>query len=96
MYLLFTPQDGKSAIFLARENRHTEVAQLLTDYSSMRREKSAGNPKLALKKEFFRAAEEGNVDKVRQILCLGMNASASDIKEGVFIQVTITGMVSAE
>lgn len=87
-----TNTDGKSAIFLARENRHTEVAQLLTDYSSMRSEKSFGNPKLALKKEFFRAAEEGNVDAVRQILCLGMNASASDMKEGVYIEVTVTGM----
>jgi len=66
-------KDGKTAVFLAREKGFSEVAQLITEVSSLRREKAAGNPKLALKKQFFAAAEDGELDRIKHMLSLSIN-----------------------
>jgi ankyrin repeat protein len=68
-----TNKDGKTAVFLAREKGFSEVAQLITEVSSLRREKAAGNPKLALKKQFFQAAEDGELDRIKHMLSLSIN-----------------------
>ena len=73
-----TNSDGKSAIFLARESGFHEIAQLLTHASSVRHkrhallteEKEEGKEK-ALNYELFRAAEYGDISKVKHLLQLG-------------------------
>ena len=73
-----TNSDGKSAIFLARESGFHEIAQLLTHASSLRHkrhallteEKEEGKEK-ALNYELFRAAEYGDISKVKHLLQLG-------------------------
>ena len=73
-----TNSDGKSAIFLARESGFHEIAQLLTHASSVRHkrhallteEKEEGKEK-ALNYELFRAAEYGDISKVKHLLLLG-------------------------
>ena len=73
-----TNSDGKSAIFLARESGFHDIAQLLTHASSLRHkrhallteEKEEGKEK-ALNYELFRAAEYGDISKVKHLLQLG-------------------------
>ena len=80
-----TNGDGKSAIFLARESGYHEIAQLLTHASSVRHQRHARlneekeEGEKTLNYELFRAAEYGDVLKVRHLLELGRQ----DVKEHV-------------
>jgi ankyrin repeat protein len=70
--------DGKSAIFLARESGHHEIAQLLTHASSVRHKRHtllAGHQQedeneRILNYELFRACEFGDLSKVKHLLSL--------------------------
>jgi len=58
---------GKSAIFLARERNHTEIAQMLTTASSNRTKKANGP---SLQFQFFAAAEDGDLNQMRHLIQL--------------------------
>lgn len=58
---------GKSAIFLARERNHTDIAQLLTTASSNRTKKTNGP---SLQFQFFAAAEDGDLSQMRHLIQL--------------------------
>lgn len=80
--------DGKSAIFLAREGGYTQIAQALTAASSARSLKHQtghnavtvngkdGERVKELNHEFFRAAECGDLAKVRHLLELNRSSSS--------------------
>ena len=80
-----TNGDGKSAIFLARESGYHDIAQLLTHASSVRHKRHARlneekeEGEKTLNYELFRAAEYGDLSKVRHLLELGRQ----DTKEHV-------------
>lgn len=59
--------NGKSAIMLARERQHTDIAQLLTTASSNRTKKSAVP---SLQFQFFQAAEDGDLGHMRYLIQL--------------------------
>jgi ankyrin repeat protein len=76
--------EGKSAIFLARENGFPNIAQLLTEASSLRHrrhtrlhlnqnnEKNEAESIRTLNSEFLRAVEAGDIEKVRHLLNLSI------------------------
>lgn len=81
-----TNSDGKSAIFLARESGHADIAQLLTETSSTRhrrhhRHQHGDTAERSLNHEFFRAAEAGDIDKVKHLLSLSQQQEAATTKK---------------
>jgi len=84
-----TNNDGKSAIFLARESGHPAIAQALTHASSSRHRKhtegaaarqntsihpESGEQRKELNHQLLQAAEGGDIAKVKHLLQLGRNA----------------------
>ena len=80
-----TNSDGKSAIFLARESGFHEIAQLLTHASSLRHKRHAllneekEEGEKTLNYELFRAAEYGDISKVRHLLELGRHEAKDHV-----------------
>ena len=85
-----TNNDGKSAIFLARESGHPAIAQALTNASSSRHRKhtegasarnntsvsESGEETKQLNHQLHQAAECGDIAKVKHLLQLGRNSTA--------------------
>lgn len=84
--------DGKSAIFLARESGHPAIAQALTHASSSRHRKhtegasarnntsvhpESGEKTKQLNHQLLQAAECGDIAKVQHLLALGRSATAT-------------------
>lgn len=71
-----TNKNGKSAIFLARQQKHTGIARLLTEHSSKQTRKSMNSKQnrrmriSMLQHELHDAAEKGDEPKVRRLLAM--------------------------
>lgn len=103
-----TNDDGKSAIFLSREAGFAGIAQALTSASSARHLKHQTGPNAAvrdehgeqvkeLNHELFRAAECGDLAKVRHLLQLGQqqNGSGSNTSPATSTPASPTGTIGA-
>lgn len=90
-----TNNDGKSAIFLARESGHPAIAQALTNASSSRHRKhtegasarnntsvsESGEETKQLNHQLHQAAECGDIAKVKHLLQLGRSSAADATRE---------------
>lgn len=84
-----TSNDGKTAIFLAREHNFTEISQKLTQASSVRymrtlqfqsshTEKNGAMDSFALQGELFEACERGDSAKLQTLWPLSVQSRGSD------------------
>lgn len=71
-------KNDKSSIFLARESKHRDIAEILTEHSSRKHQRSV--TKAALEEELHKVSEKGDLDGLDHLLRLNA-AKASAGKE---------------